>query len=446
MNILIIATYFVPDSAIAAVRPYMLAGHLAENGHQVTVLRAGIFQRLPFDEYDESNEPFEVITALGSDCDAEKFRRGEYKPSPKMEKVKYPFIPLFARVALRFVRDGVRKVIQHKPPRFLEEPMRILEAQKQTLLNMQGRTFDVVFSTFGNMENIEAGIFAADHFHARLIMDYRDSPVDRTEWMDIVRNAEAVKMTKRVLERADCVTAVSDALAEEIRGYRPGTRVVTVHNGFDDTLPLPDASPEEGVLSVCYTGTLYLDSMPALRMLVQCIAGMISRGELERKRIRFHYAGSHAEEFRAVFEKNGIADILTDHGYLSRQETLRLQTASDLFLVLSWNRRNSQGILTGKFYEGIQTGKPILVCVSGNLAGSELMQLQQQYQYGFCLEQASAKKQLPALEAYISQLCQEKLANGRLSYQPSEALRSAFGYTGIARQVRQIMEELVTKR
>ena len=47
MKILIIATYYPPDTAIAAVRPYMLAKYLTQRGHDVTVLRSGLLNMKP---------------------------------------------------------------------------------------------------------------------------------------------------------------------------------------------------------------------------------------------------------------------------------------------------------------------------------------------------------------------------------------------------------------
>ena len=54
MNILIITTFFPPDSAIAAVRPYMFAKHLSAMGENVTVMRTGFFDAKPFDEYEKA--------------------------------------------------------------------------------------------------------------------------------------------------------------------------------------------------------------------------------------------------------------------------------------------------------------------------------------------------------------------------------------------------------
>ena len=75
MNILIITTMYIPDSAIAAVRPYMFARYLADQGENVTVLRSGEFERQPFAEY-EKDERIEVISALGKNSPAERFERG----------------------------------------------------------------------------------------------------------------------------------------------------------------------------------------------------------------------------------------------------------------------------------------------------------------------------------------------------------------------------------
>ena len=76
MNILIITTYFPPDSAVAAVRPYMFAKYLIRSGHKVTVLRSGDFFRAPDRSYP-ALDGLKVISYLGKNCPAEAFERGE---------------------------------------------------------------------------------------------------------------------------------------------------------------------------------------------------------------------------------------------------------------------------------------------------------------------------------------------------------------------------------
>ena len=442
MNILIITTCFKPDSAIAAVRPYMLARHLSNMGERVTVLRSGAFEMLPFNEYDQDEEKFEVISALGENCDAEKFKRGEYVASKHLIKPKYSFLPLPVKVSLRLLRDIIRMISGKKIPKCLENMTEVLKFQKKIIDDISDRHYDVVFATFGAIENIPAGIYAAEVFDAKLIIDYRDSAIRHDEWMDLLWNSYARNLNKTVVKKADCITAVSNAITEEMKSYGSKADVVTIYNGFDDTADLPEADITKDVLSICYTGRLYRDRLPALFILAECIADMIDNGIINRKNIKFKYAGSDSAEFLNVLNKAKIADLFQDSGYLSRLETLKLQISSDVFLVLSWNNRNSQGILTGKFYEGIQAGKPIIACVSGKTPNSELMQLQKKYNYGFCFEEACKKEYIKELKFYIEKIYKEKLENGILSYQPSDELYQEFSYTCISDKVHNIMRKL----
>ena len=50
----------------------------------------------------------------------------------------------------------------------------------------------------------------------------------------------------------------------------------------------------------------------------------------------------------------GLEKLMPNYGYISREESAKIQTASDIFRVLSWNTKAKKGILTGKFYEGIR--------------------------------------------------------------------------------------------
>ena len=146
MDILIITTCFIPDSAIAAVRPYMLAKHLSEAGENVTVLRSGQFEKKPFDEYDQDSMNYEVISALGENCDAEKFRRDEYVPYEHTPKLKYSFLPLPIKVMLRAFRDFIRKLRGKKVPKCLENMVEVLAHQMETISRLKERHFDVVFA------------------------------------------------------------------------------------------------------------------------------------------------------------------------------------------------------------------------------------------------------------------------------------------------------------
>jgi hypothetical protein len=92
-------------------------------------------------------------------------------------------------------------------------------------------------------------------------------------------------------------------------------------------------------------------------------------------------------------------------------------------------------VLTGKFYEGIRAKKPILSIISGNVPYSELSQLQDKYQYGFCYECCREKEQFQQLCDYLEALYNEKMTTGKISYTPDPALETDFRYDTLAKKL-----------
>lgn len=440
MNILIITTFFIPDSAIAAVRPYMFAKYLTEMGETVTVLRSGEFEQPPFDEYN-CDMGVEVISSLGENCDAEKFVRGEYEGFVRPADGRYSFIPQRIKMPLKFLRD-MKNVMIKRPPKCFEHPVTVLNYHKKTINRLfnQGRKYDVVFSTCGSIENIFAGRYAAKVFGCAWIMDFRDSMIMSTSlYPDYMWNIYAKRATICALKEAECITAVSSGLCKELKNLYPREDVFLINNGYDEREPLPEADVSKDILTFCYVGRVYEDRKPSLLALIRCISKLISEKRIEKNKVRFYYAGSSIDDFRELFDSEGMSDILVDKGYLSKGDTLRLELECDVFTVSSWNTKKSQGILTGKFYEGIKAGKLILALISGDVPNSELMQLQEKYNYGFCYETCNKNTSLSDLENYIESLYNEKITFGKLLYSPSEKFQNAFSYGELSKKLRAIL-------
>ena len=141
-------------------------------------------------------------------------------------------------------------------------------------------------------------------------------------------------------------------------------------------------------------------------------------------------------------QKTGMEGILINHGYVSRAEAARLQSISDLFLVLSWNTPDSQGILTGKFYEGIRAKKPILSLISGDLPDSELNILNEKFRYGFCYESCREREQFAQLCDFLEQAYRDKMEHGKVQFAVNPELESAFRYDNLAQQLEDFIRKI----
>ena len=436
MKILLITTYYPPDTAVAAVRPYMFAKYLTQLGHEVTVLRSGEFYNSASDFFDMSI-PVRVISYLGPDSPAERYARGE--------QTEFPCADGRSRVA--FLPEPLRKLAiwMYKPIRFRNWQRGIadkFQKQKAALDALKEEHFDVVFSTFADQENLAAGQYAAKLFGCKLIQDFRDVLATRAFYSGIYYRY-LKKIQDDAVRHADGITAVSEGVLRELLdGLDTDVPAMTLYNGYDPVAGegTPEAE-ETGVFSLCYTGILY-GELRDFTPLLKALRHLGSEGRVDLARVKIHYAGRDYEILRQMAQKTGMEGILVDHGYVSRAEAARLQSISDLFLVLSWNTPDSQGILTGKFYEGIRAKKPILSLISGDLPNSELNILNEKFRYGFCYESCREREQFAQLCDFLEQAYRDKMEHGKVQFAVNPELESAFRYDNLAQQLEDFIRKI----
>ena len=170
MNILIICTFYPPDTAISAVRPYMLAKYLSKHGHHVTVLRSGMINKTADEFYPALND-VRVISFLGENSQAERFARGEAMYNKVSDgKSRIAFLPSPVRKAVSSVYHWIDAPRQYRKRKRLASQH--YELQKREIDNLKNEHFDIVFSTYSELENAYAGEYARDVLGCKWIMDF----------------------------------------------------------------------------------------------------------------------------------------------------------------------------------------------------------------------------------------------------------------------------------
>ena len=439
MDILIITTYYPPDTAVAAVRPYMFAKYLTKRGHKVTVLRSGEFYNSASDFFDMSI-PVRVISYLGPDSPAERYARGELTEVPIIEsKSRIGFLPERIRKPVSAVYNACMR--QKRFERRQAAIAAKVEKQKAALDALRDEHFDVVFSTFGQQENIAAGQYAAKLFGCKWIQDFRD-PLARRPFNTRRQYRYLKRIQDDAIKKADGMTTVSEGFRRELLDkLETSTPNITLYNGYEPTQQEAGKDlVEPGLFTFCYTGILYefSDFTPLLLALKKLAAD----GSVDLTKIKLHYAGRDFEQLLEIARKLNMEGILDNHGYVSRAEAARLQSSADLFLVLSWNRHDSQGVLPAKIYEGIRAKKPILSLVSGNLSGSELSILNDRFDYGFCYEEAQGENCFAEMCKFLENAYNEKMTCGKVQYQIAPDFEAHFRYDNLAEQLEHFMEQL----
>ncbi len=439
-NILLICSYFPPDTSIAAVRPFMFAKYLLKKGYRVTVLRSGKFSQAPDRSFEGYPDRLKIINALGDNCPVMQYESDQdsYTVKKKLEWMSGEKRETLRRIYHRLLNPVLRL-------KQLKDSKNIFLKQKQMLNRIAGK-YDIVISTFGDIENVYAGFYASKYLGCKWILDIRD-PITSLD-KGIVWNFFTKKIEKEAVRISDACIAVSNGLSEEIY-CKTGVKPYTIYNGYDgEKLRKEDDETnsrienKEAVLKFCYTGAICDERVNSLEIFCKEINFLIRKNSIKMSQIRLSYAGANSGIAAKILKNNRLENILDDRGYLSREETYALQDESDIFLLFSRNTKTSKGVVTGKFFEGIRARKPVLAIITGDEPDSELYLINQKYHYGFCYEKAKAQTE-EGLVRFIEKAAAEKELTGSVSFHPKSELFDKFRYASLTNELEIIIKDIL---
>jgi glycosyltransferase involved in cell wall biosynthesis len=209
-----------------------------------------------------------------------------------------------------------------------------------------------------------------------IVVDFRD------EWLTTAfenvsflfsRSERARKVASKIeasaVTNSTAVVAVTEAARRKILSRypeQPENKFHLVSNGFDSTkLRRAAATPRSGdKIVVTYVGTVYTSTEPsALIEAAQLLAPNM------RSRFLFRFIG-HIEEprFREAILRLGESVELK--GFLPQREALALMDESDYVLLVTHDPLN----VSGKFYDYVGSGKPILAVVHAQSEARRLLE------------------------------------------------------------------------
>lgn len=435
MKILIITKSFAPDSDIGSKRPSYFAKYLMEYGHDVSVIRSGIITTKPDKELADDIRNCHIYSYEGDNSDADRYDRGEYIQKTKNERIIQRKKDTMIKKCARTLYYNIKGIFSF----YFRNGRRI----RRMILNTYNKSpelkgFDVVLSVYGFIGCIQAGKIISQKEKCGWIVDFKDL-MDRSNYPLLLRTINSFAQ-KSYLRQADCCLCVSEGnttrLAASYRG-KFASKVFCINNGYikQTQIIAPDRINDK--LRICYTGSLYRgksDCGPLYRAL--------KSSNISAEMVIIDYAGKDSEIMLKQAKEYGYEGSIIDHHIISRTETARIQAASDLFLVLSWNNKRDQGILTGKFYEALQHRKPVLALVSGDVPNSELKMLIDNYHLGFCYEETDEPNSIVALSTFLREQYQRKMAGTPIEYDPDEKVFSRFEYGNIVRELEKRMNEV----
>lgn len=361
MKILIITAFFPPLNSIASLRPYSWAKYWARSGHDVTVLT--VPQQSSLADSPMSWDGMKVI---------EVAIPGLKTISKILGRGRAPVTPENLSGAKIENQISWKSKIRQRRQDFQAKYGILSSCRMPDLLDIWGRAafkkvksedWDLVISTAGPYGvHAPANALRRSGKAKKWIADWRDLWVDN----HIFPGLPGFRSIERILERrwslqADVITTVSTPLAEVLRA-KYGQKVSVIYNGFDAedyaNLPAEKIFPRDGVLRIVYTGTLYPtkhDPQP----LFQAIAELVAEGEIRTDQFKVVFCGRNTD-VSELAARAGVSDYVQCLGLVPREDALRMQRDAAMLLFLEFQSQTTQGILSGKIFEYLFAGPPIL--------------------------------------------------------------------------------------
>jgi hypothetical protein len=211
------------------------------------------------------------------------------------------------------------------------------------------------------------------------VADYRDlwSQNHSNEMSDALRAATRKQELESVGARADLLVSVSSDLARQLAELT-GKQTLKITNGFDQNKEcvgnVLSQQPKRtrGVFRIVYTGTIY-ERFQDLKPLLDSLVKLSSADVRCRGNVTVDVYGAGVDAAKRLANISAYAPFIRLMGHVSREKALEAQRSAGLLLLLENSAPAARGVLTGKLFEYLVAGKPIL-CL-GSLPDYEIGQI-----------------------------------------------------------------------
>jgi glycosyltransferase involved in cell wall biosynthesis len=200
-----------------------------------------------------------------------------------------------------------------------------------------------------------------EEFSVPWVSDFRDPWTDLFYYDGHERSAIAEKkdaeMEKEILESADGVTTVSDGTKNILTNKGNDININVVHNGYDedDFCHTAESKIKNSKKIITYVGSMALSQVSE-----EFFKGISDLIWDNNEDIEIRFIGDVHEKAWELIKSYNLRDKVFHLGYIPHNEVISKLFESDILLLVIPNTKESKLIITGKLYEYLRSGIPIL--------------------------------------------------------------------------------------
>jgi glycosyltransferase involved in cell wall biosynthesis len=203
----------------------------------------------------------------------------------------------------------------------------------------------------------------ADRTGLPLVLDFRD-PWTRAPFYPRRPAASRVldeRLERSCLRRADAVLTVNRDIRDDLLAKHPGLEAARFHlvpNGYDPADFSGRSWDPQPDWTITHTGTLPGDRFPA--GFTGALRRLMAEDPEAAARLRIRMIGRRNPELERRLSEPPLDSLVRFEGYLPHAESVRALLESRLLLLFIEEGPRAAGILTGKLFEYLGSGAPVL--------------------------------------------------------------------------------------
>jgi len=231
---------------------------------------------------------------------------------------------------------------------------------------LSNNSIDVIVTTGPPHSAHMIGLFLKYKFNIPWLADFRDpwTNIDYYNELKLSKRADKIhhKLEKEVLKTANEVVVISPGMANEFSNIIPKDYKV-IPNGYDadDINEYDSTEPKSGKFSLAHIGSLTKTRNP--KNLWIALSQIVSEDANFASNLEIHNIGKLDINALESIKYYKLEKYLKQTDYMPHDEVVNEQQKATLLLLLVNDTPNAKLILTGKIFEYLVSGTPI-ICIA----------------------------------------------------------------------------------